>query len=81
MYNGGEAKWNTVTWGFPGACLQLQDDGNLVLYQDGHAIWTYGSGYKGQILNPGEDVIDLEGQLIRELILDPSRNYQPLTRA
>jgi hypothetical protein len=56
VYNGGEAKWNTVTWGFPGAYLQLQDDGNLVLYQDGHAIWTYGSGYKGQILNPGEDL-------------------------
>ena len=56
VYNGGEAKWDTVTWGFPGAYLQLQDDGNLVLYQDGHAIWTYGSGYKGQILNPGEDL-------------------------
>jgi hypothetical protein len=51
---GGEAKWNTVTWGFPGAYLQLQDDGNVVVYQDGHAIWTYSSGYKGQILNPGE---------------------------
>lgn len=25
-------------------------------------------------------VIDLDGQLIRELTLDPSRNYQPLTR-
>lgn len=24
-------------------------------------------------------VIDLEGELIRELTLDPSRNYQPLT--
>jgi hypothetical protein len=26
-------------------------------------------------------VIDLEGELIRELTLDPSRNYQPLTHA
>jgi hypothetical protein len=26
-------------------------------------------------------VIDLEGQLIRELTLDPSRDYQPLARA
>ena len=26
-------------------------------------------------------VIDLQGELIRELTLDPSRNYQPLTRA
>jgi len=26
-------------------------------------------------------VIDLQGQLIRELTLDPTRNYQPLTRA
>jgi hypothetical protein len=24
-------------------------------------------------------VIDLQGQLIRELTLDPSRNYQPLS--
>ena len=26
-------------------------------------------------------VIDLQGELIRELTLDPSRNYQPLTPA
>jgi hypothetical protein len=26
-------------------------------------------------------VIDLHGELIRELTLDPSRNYQPLARA
>jgi hypothetical protein len=26
-------------------------------------------------------VIDSDGQLIRELTLDPSRNYQPLVRA
>lgn len=26
-------------------------------------------------------VIDLDGQLIRELTLDPTRNYQPLTPA
>jgi hypothetical protein len=25
-------------------------------------------------------VIDLQGQLIRELTLDPTRNYQPLTQ-
>jgi hypothetical protein len=57
LYNASKvAQWSTGTWGFPGAYLQLQDDGNLVLYQDGHAIWTYGSGYKGQILNPGEDL-------------------------
>jgi hypothetical protein len=24
-------------------------------------------------------VIDLDGELIRELTLDPSRNYQPIT--
>ena len=24
-------------------------------------------------------IIDLDGQLIRELTLDPTRNYQPLT--
>jgi hypothetical protein len=50
------AQWATGTWGFSGAYLQLQDDGNLVLYQDGHAIWTYGSGYKGDTMNPGEDL-------------------------
>jgi hypothetical protein len=26
-------------------------------------------------------VIDLQGELIRDLTLDPNRNYQPLTRA
>ena len=26
-------------------------------------------------------VIDSEGELIRELTLDPSRNYQPISRA
>jgi len=26
-------------------------------------------------------VIDMQGELIRELTLDPSRTYQPLTRA
>jgi stress response protein SCP2 len=50
------AQWNTVTFDFPGAYLQLQDDGNLVLYHDGHAIWTYGSEYKGQIMNGGEQL-------------------------
>jgi hypothetical protein len=57
VYNASKvAQWNASTWGFPGAYLQLQDDGNLVLYQDGHAIWTYGSGYKGDFMNPGEDL-------------------------
>jgi hypothetical protein len=57
VYNGSKvAQWATGTWGFPGAYLQLQDDGNLVLYQDGHAIWTYGGGYKGHVMNEGEDL-------------------------
>ena len=40
-------------------------------------------GPRGQLLIADQSVrvIDLEGQLIRELTLDPSRNYQPLTRA
>jgi hypothetical protein len=71
VYNGGKvAQWSTGTWGFPGAYLELQDDGNLVLYQDGHAIWTYGSSYKGQILNPGEDLQP------GAYLLSPDHEYQ-----
>jgi cell wall-associated NlpC family hydrolase len=70
MHNGGTALWNTSTWGFPGAYLQLQNDGNLVLYQSGHAIWAYGSGYKGQILNPGEDLQP------GAYLLSPDHEYQ-----
>src|ERR1700722_7630760 len=45
-----------------------------------------GRAHKGRtikLLIAGQQirVIDLQGQLIRELTLDPTRNYQPLTRA
>jgi hypothetical protein len=45
-----------------------------------------GRAHKGRavkLLTADHDirVIDLHGELIRELTLDPSRRYQPLTRA
>jgi hypothetical protein len=49
IYNtGGEAKWNSNTAGFPGAYLALQNEGNLVIYQDGIALWDWASGRLGQ---------------------------------
>jgi len=42
VYDGtGQAIWNTVTHGNPGAFMVLQNDGNLVLYSaDGRSLWT-----------------------------------------
>jgi transposase InsO family protein len=51
------------------------------LYKIGLGRAHKGRQVKLLIADQSIRVIDLEGQLIRELILDPSRNYQPLTRA
>ena len=45
-----------------------------------------GRAHKGRVIRlliADQDirVIDSNGELIRELTLDPNRNYQPLTRA
>jgi hypothetical protein len=38
---GGQAVWDTGTWGHPGAFLVLQDDGNVVVYDPGGiALWA-----------------------------------------
>lgn len=48
------AKWSSNTAQFEGASLYVQDDGNVVIYQNGHAIWTWSSGYMGDTLNGGQ---------------------------
>ena len=40
----GAALWSSGTGGRNGARLEVQDDGNLVLYQGGTAIWSRNSG-------------------------------------
>ena len=47
--NGGGAQWNSVTAGNAGARLELQDDGNLVVYNAAKALW---SRYTGKINLP-----------------------------
>ena len=42
--SGGQAVWASNTGGFNGAALRMQDDGNLVIYQNSRAIWTKGDG-------------------------------------
>ena len=46
----GEARWASGTWNNPGAFLNVQDDGNLVVYRAGsqtetaaNALWASGS--------------------------------------
>ena len=40
----GEPVWASNTGGFPGANLAVQDDGNMVVYQDGQALWASDTG-------------------------------------
>lgn len=48
--------WVTGTQGLDGAVLRLQDDGNLVLYYAGRAVWSLGSGYLGHNLAAGQQL-------------------------
>jgi transposase InsO family protein len=50
------------------------------LYKIGIGRAHKGRAVKLLIANQSIRVIDLQGQLIRELTLDPSRNYQPIAR-
>jgi hypothetical protein len=50
------------------------------LYKIGLGRAHKGHSIKLPIADQSIRVIDLEGQLIRELTLDPSRNYQPLAQ-
>jgi hypothetical protein len=50
------------------------------LYKIGIGRAHKGRSVKLLIADQSVRVIDSEGQLIRELTLDPSRNYQPITR-
>jgi hypothetical protein len=50
------------------------------LYKIGLGRAHKGRTIKLLIADQNIRVIDLQGQLIRELTLDPTRNYQPLTR-
>jgi hypothetical protein len=51
------------------------------LYKIGLGRTHKGRAVKLLIADQNIRVIDSNGELIRELTLDPSRNYQPLTRA
>jgi hypothetical protein len=50
------------------------------LYKIGIGRTRKGRAVKLLIADQSIRVIDLQGQLIRELTLDPSRNYQPIVR-
>jgi hypothetical protein len=50
------------------------------LYKIGVGRAHKGRAVKLLIADQSIRVIDLQGQLIRELTLDPSRNYQPIVR-
>jgi hypothetical protein len=50
------------------------------LYKIGIGRAHKGRPVKLLIADQNIRVIDLQGELIRELTLDPSRNYQPLTQ-
>jgi len=57
---GGPAEWSSGTAGGGGVTLQLQDDGNVVLYGDPDAgvapvVWQTGTeGFRGTVLGEGE---------------------------
>jgi hypothetical protein len=45
LYNSGRGVWHTDTWGFSGAWLALQTDGNLVVYtREGFPKWSIYTG-------------------------------------
>ena len=39
-----EPVWASNTGGNPGAYLAVQDDGNVVVYQDGSPLWATNTG-------------------------------------
>jgi hypothetical protein len=51
------------------------------LYKIGVGRAHKGRSVKLLIADHSIRIIDLNGELIRELTLDPSRNYQPIARA
>jgi hypothetical protein len=51
------------------------------LYKIGVGRAHRGRSVKLLIADQSIRIIDLNGELIRELTLDPSRNYQPIARA
>jgi hypothetical protein len=57
---GGQAVWNSMTYGNPGAWAVMQGDGNLVVYSSaGTALWnsrTYG--------NPGASLFLVNGGVL-----------------
>ena len=71
----------------PGARRPGRRDGKVSLRYDSK-LYKIGLGraHKGRVIklliaDQQIRVIDLDGQLIRELTLDPTRTYQPLTAA
>lgn len=43
MDSGGATHWLTYTYGYPGASLHVQNDGNVVIYYYGTPIWDTGT--------------------------------------
>jgi len=75
VYYNGTAVWNSNTAGFAGDFLKLQDDGNLVIYEDSHALWDYGSGYIGNLLQPGATLV------AGDELVSPGRGYELIMQA
>jgi hypothetical protein len=66
--------WSSGVAGYPGATVALQDDGNLVAYAGGRAIWASGTVNGGlgpdERLNGGEYISSPDGEYRLEMQTD-----------
>ncbi|UYZ61416.1 N-acetylmuramoyl-L-alanine amidase [Hymenobacter weizhouensis] len=52
--NSGTPHWNTGTWNYPGSYVTLEDNGNLVMYYHGTAIWASNTASARAVVNQFE---------------------------
>jgi hypothetical protein len=66
--------WASNTGGHSGARLRVRDDGNVVIYQNGYALWATNTAGRGAALylRPGQSVSSPDGRVT--LTLKPEGN-------